>query len=140
MSLSLLCFYVYLSKDRDVNISDAGLAHLQGFTALQRLDLSGNGNISDAGLAHLQGLTALQTLDLSSNDTISDAGLAHLHGLADLRDLSLKFCSDTITQPVLAGLLDRCTRIKSIFLPPCCRYHGEFIGQLKDRGLKVIVS
>ena len=113
MSLSLLCFYVYLSKDRDVNISDAGLAHLQGFTALQ-------------------------TLDLGSNQNISDAGLAHLHGLADLRRLYLIGCSGAITKPGLVELLDRCTRLEGISLPQCCKRDEEFIRQLEERWLEVV--
>ena len=69
-------------------VSDAGLEHLKGLTALQTLDLSDT-KVSDAGLEHLKGLTALQTLDLFGTE-VSDAGLEHLRGLTALQTLDLR--------------------------------------------------
>jgi Leucine-rich repeat (LRR) protein len=57
-------------------VTDAGLAHLQGLTGLQGLWLI-NTQVTDAGLAHLQGLTGLQVLSLD-NTQVTDAGLAKL--------------------------------------------------------------
>jgi len=68
-------------------VGDAGLAHLKGLTALETLDLD-NTQVSDAGLAHLKGLTALERLYLDGTQ-ISDAGLAHLKGLTALERLYL---------------------------------------------------
>jgi hypothetical protein len=69
-------------------ISDKGLAHLQGLTALEFLYLTKT-QVSDEGLSRLKGLTALRVLELD-NTQISDAGLAHLRGLTTLDYLSLK--------------------------------------------------
>jgi Leucine-rich repeat (LRR) protein len=82
----------YFDEVREVDlngtqVTDAGLAHLQGLTALQELYLRGT-QVTDAGLAHLRGLTGLLSLNL--NDTqVTDAGLAHLQGLSGLGTLSL---------------------------------------------------
>ncbi len=45
--------------------------------------------MTDAGLAHLEGLKALERLTLISASGITDAGLAHLEGLSELVDLNL---------------------------------------------------
>ncbi len=51
---------VYLRPTQD---PDAGLAHLQGLTRLQKLYLGGT-QVTDAGLAHMQGLTQMKELIL----------------------------------------------------------------------------
>ena len=45
-------------------VTDAGLVHLKGLTALEQLDLSYT-RVTGSGLEHLNGSTALQQLDLS---------------------------------------------------------------------------
>ncbi len=98
-------------------ITDTGLAHLQGQTELQTLELTNTGvtdaglvylqnlthlrdlsflnwsgeivKITDAGLAHLKGMTDLQSLYLARTQ-ITDAGLVHLKGLTELRGLGLR--------------------------------------------------
>ena len=45
-------------------ITDEGLVHLKGWTALERLNLRGT-KITDTGLEHLAGLTRLKSLDVS---------------------------------------------------------------------------
>ncbi|HEV7222461.1 MAG TPA: leucine-rich repeat domain-containing protein [Pirellulales bacterium] len=65
--------YIALYRSKD---TDAGLAHLQGLTSLQRLYLD-NTQVTDAGLTHLHGLTSLQGLYLD-NTQVTDAGLAAL--------------------------------------------------------------
>lgn len=72
---------------QNTQITDAGLAHLGGFTTLQILDLD-NTHVTDAGLEHLRGLTNLRLLYLF-NTRVTDAGLAHLRGLTVLQELSL---------------------------------------------------
>jgi hypothetical protein len=71
----------------DTHVTDAGLEHLKGLTALQRLDLAYT-RVADAGLEHLKGLTALQHLGLSHTQ-VTDAGLEHLKGLTQLQYLAL---------------------------------------------------
>jgi len=66
-------------------VTDAGLAHLTGLTALEELDLW-NTPITDAGVVHLTGLTALKRLYLN-NTQITDASLVHLTGLMALERL-----------------------------------------------------
>ena len=68
-------------------VTDAELAHLQGLTSLQWLNLTSE-QVTDAGLAHLQRLTKLRGLDLD-NTQVTDAGLAHLQRLTSLRELSI---------------------------------------------------
>jgi len=60
----------------DTQVSDAGLAHLKGLTALEVLHLFGT-QVSDAGLEHLKGLTALKQLTLHGTQ-VSDAGIEEL--------------------------------------------------------------
>lgn len=81
-------------------VTDAGLAHLQGLTWLQSLELEGT-QITDAGLAHLQGLTGLRSLDLTGTQ-VTDTGLAHLHRLTGLQVVSLH--STRVTDAGLAQL------------------------------------
>ncbi len=61
------------------NITDAGLASLQGKQGLQALFLGGT-QTSDVGLGYLQKLNNLQDLDLEGTQ-ITDAGLKNLQGM-----------------------------------------------------------
>ena len=75
-------------------VNDATLAHLNPLMSqLQTLDL-GAANVTDAGLAYLEGLGQLQKLDLS-HTKVDDAGLLHLKGLNSLKDLDLSFTKVT---------------------------------------------
>jgi len=78
-------------------VTDAGLAPLEGLTTLQSLDL-GATQVTDAGLVHLQGLTGLQSLSFI-NTQVTDAGLLQLQTLAGLQGLFL-----TSTQVTDSGL------------------------------------
>ncbi|HUY92471.1 MAG TPA: leucine-rich repeat domain-containing protein [Pirellulales bacterium] len=100
--------YVRLDNSQ---VTDAGLAHLEGLTGLQSLSLD-NTQITDAGLARLQELTGLQTLWLD-NTPITDAGLAHLEGLTGLQSLWLD--NTQITDAGLAQL-KRLTGLQWLYL------------------------
>jgi Leucine-rich repeat (LRR) protein len=70
------------------DLSDAGLAHLEGLDNLEELRFYST-NVTEAGLVHLKGLTKLEWLNLIGTQ-ITDEGLAHLEGLTDLKILELK--------------------------------------------------
>lgn len=69
------------------DVTDEGLVHLAGLTALKRLHLEKT-RVSDAGLAHLASLESLSYLNLYQTG-VTDAGLAHLEGLKNLKSLYL---------------------------------------------------
>jgi Leucine-rich repeat (LRR) protein len=69
------------------SITDAGLAHVEKLGNLRELGLGGT-DITGEGLKHLRGLEHLETLYLEATD-IDDASLAHLSGLTNLRYLEL---------------------------------------------------
>ena len=73
----------------DSEVTDAGLAHLAGLTALRVLYIRDT-PVTDTDLAYLSGLTTLEGLGLGLGGTqVTDAGLAHLTGLPSLRMLVL---------------------------------------------------
>ena len=59
-----------------IQITDAGLAHLTGLTALESLYLRST-QITDAGLALLTGLTVLENLDLGDTQVTQYAERLH---------------------------------------------------------------
>jgi formylglycine-generating enzyme required for sulfatase activity/S1-C subfamily serine protease len=69
-------------------ITDAGLANLEGLTALVHINLNGSPQLTDQALLHLGKITSLEALQLNSTGT-TDAGLGHLKNLKSLRQLSL---------------------------------------------------
>jgi Leucine-rich repeat (LRR) protein len=105
-----------LKKLRHLNlaatpITDQGLKHLEGLTALQELALDYTG-VSDAGLARLGALPKLQSLSLS-HAQVADAGVNQLRALTNLQRLVLP--STKVTD---AGLsyLERLTALRDIDL------------------------
>ena len=70
-----------------LEVSDAGVKHLQGMTDLESLGLHG-ARVTDDGLKHLEGLVSLKDLSLT-HTRITDAGLVHLKGLVNLEVLTL---------------------------------------------------
>ena len=102
---------VYLGNTQ---VTDAGLAHLKGLTALQGLDLE-NTQVTDAGLAHLKGLTRLRFLMLN-NTHVKDAGLPHFRKLTALQGLWLNG-----TQVTDAGV----TKLRKA-LPKCAIFRAAF--------------
>ena len=81
-------------------MTDAGLAHLQGLSRLAYLDLSET-QVSDTGLEHLKALSPLWGLDLS-NTQVTDAGLVHLNRLSQLQYLGLS--GTRVTDAVIVHL------------------------------------
>jgi hypothetical protein len=61
-----------LSVSSENAITDAGLAHIAGFTKLEKLDLFGM-HVTDDGLVHLQGMIRLHSLDLRGTRVSSEA-------------------------------------------------------------------
>lgn len=68
-------------------VTDAGVARLAAFSALERLDL-GSTAVGDAGLAPLAGLPALRSLDLHATRT-GDGAIATLAALPALESVYL---------------------------------------------------
>lgn len=64
--------------------TDAGLAHLAGLTAMERLVIGGAG-VTDRGLASLTNMHRLDSLNITGS--LTDEGLRHLEGLKSLRYL-----------------------------------------------------
>ena len=71
-----------------LDLTDAGLYHLQRMVNLKTLDLSGNPQITDLGIGHLAGLTSLWFLSLDETQ-VGDDCLRHLQGLKKLKSLYL---------------------------------------------------
>jgi hypothetical protein len=103
---------VTMVNGRWSEITDAGLAHLEGLTQLQSLYLNET-QVTDAGLVHLRGLSQLAAFLSLSDTQVSDAGLVHLGGLTQLIYLILDG-----TQVTDAGLahLRGLTRLKVLTL------------------------
>jgi hypothetical protein len=68
-------------------VTDRSLERLAKLTKLRELGLRGT-QVTDAGLAHLKGLAALEACGLGRT-AVTDAGLAHLAGLKNLQKLDL---------------------------------------------------
>jgi len=84
--MSALKTVVLFGERPNPNITNAGLEHLKGLTNLEILNLYGT-RVTDEGLRHLQNMQRLRALILSPQ--ITDAGLEHLEGLAGLRTLEI---------------------------------------------------
>ena len=66
-------------------VTDEGLAAIQGWKKLKRLNVHG-AKISDNTLEHISGITTLESLDIGSA-MITDVGLDHLASLPNLKEL-----------------------------------------------------
>jgi hypothetical protein len=78
-----------LNLNQSAKVTDAGVAHLKGWTALAGLALGGTPT-TDKAMPVLATLTGLETLYLApKDDALTDAGLASLAKLTKLRRLSI---------------------------------------------------
>lgn len=93
-------------------ITDEGLDHVAGMTALNHLDLT-TLRISDDGLAKLAGLTELRSLNLSGTK-ITDDGLRHLAAMTKLETLEL---DRTRVSDNGVRHLQSCTSLTNLGLP-----------------------
>jgi hypothetical protein len=118
-------------------LTDNGLECLRDLGGLRSLYLAGCEQLSDDGLVHLGGLTALQTLDLSWCRRLTDRGLAHLDGLAALQNLDLGGC-ELLTDEGLARL-GRIGALESLMLSRCERLTDDGLRSLRDlSGLRIL--
>lgn len=88
-SLAPLAALVELRTLRLAGLRPSGLGFLAGLTALEELDLSGEGALTDEELAPLAGLRALRRLTLRGRAGLRGPGLRHLGGLTALDELDL---------------------------------------------------
>ncbi|HEV3166624.1 MAG TPA: hypothetical protein VGZ22_21545 [Isosphaeraceae bacterium] len=84
-----------------LEVSDEGLAHLDGLNKLEQLGFNSCPNLTDDGLAHIQRWKKLKTLSFQ-DCPFTDRGLAHVAKLSGLETLSI--ASDRITDAGLARL------------------------------------
>jgi hypothetical protein len=108
-------------------ITDDGIVHLSGFSALETLELAGH-PIAGAGLGHLSNLY-LTSLDLNECEMLTDQGAVHLAALTELRSLYLS--KSQITDAGLAHLTSL-SLLKELGLSDCTR--------ITDRGMRSIAA
>ncbi|HOX58264.1 MAG TPA: redoxin family protein [Candidatus Paceibacterota bacterium] len=77
----------WLQMGAGQGITDAGMAHLAGLTALDRLVFGGSG-LTDRSLAVLANMPRLDLVTI--NGSFTDDGLRHLEGLKGLRHLTIR--------------------------------------------------
>jgi eukaryotic-like serine/threonine-protein kinase len=92
-------------------VTDAGLAHLRGLTALKTLSLRVTA-VTDAGMQHLNGLTGLEELLLDAT-RVSDAGLAHVRFLTTLKTLNL---TNTLVTDEGLGQIESLNNLEALWL------------------------
>ncbi|CAD7700309.1 unnamed protein product [Ostreobium quekettii] len=100
MAIGMLTALTFLNFDgfprplcrRDAQLSDDGIAHIDGLTSLNHLGLKWCKDVTNMGIAHVGALISLTSLDLDYVSNITDSGLAFVGRLTALRGLSLKHC------------------------------------------------
>jgi peroxiredoxin len=76
----------WLQVGAATDITDAGMIHLSGLSALDRLSIRGSA-LTDRGLAVLANMPRLDSVNISG--TFTDVGLQYLEGLTGLRSLTI---------------------------------------------------
>ncbi len=77
-------------------VLDADLDRLNSFSRLEFLTLEGT-DVTDNGLARLEGVTQLKYLCIGGAAKVTDAGLEHLYGLKQLRRVELVVVGTDLT-------------------------------------------
>lgn len=110
-------------------LTDEGLKHLSGMTAMKRLYFGDCSKITDAGLEHLANLTSMEMLELYGCKKITDQGVAHLSKMTKMKQLDL-----TLTKISDKGLgqLSHMIELKHLALAHC--------SQITDAGLAKLVG
>jgi hypothetical protein len=85
--LQTLLLNIPVIRDSPSNC-DVAVSHIRNLNYLTDLELYRSG-VTNAGLAHLDGLSRLENLDLTGCGQITDAGLAHLTNLTRLKYLNI---------------------------------------------------
>lgn len=98
--------------DREVQLSDASLAHVHELTDLVGLEIHGAA-VTDAGLTQLAALSQLKGLDVS-HTSVTDGGLRRLDALSRLESLGLR--ETPITDAGFNELLPKLTQLKRLYL------------------------
>ena len=126
------CYISYLNKGGKITIEtsrtrdlilkvlehhQAGLAHIEGMSQLQGLDLSGT-QVTNNGLVHLAGLSRLRSLGLSRTG-VTDAGLEHLRGLRRLEHVDVSGTS--VTDMAMIRLRDAVSHRRPLLPAPDVR-------------------
>jgi hypothetical protein len=73
-------------SDKQVKVTDEGLAHVAKIASLKVLEISDCGAITDAGMSYLSSMPHLESVEMP-NSSIGDEGVAHLAKLPRLKTL-----------------------------------------------------
>ncbi len=73
-------------SDKQVKVTDEGLANVARIDSLKVLEISDCGAITDAGMSYLSSMPNLETFEMP-NSSIGDEGVAHLSKLPGLKTL-----------------------------------------------------
>ncbi len=77
---------IEIFSDKQVKVTDEGLAHVAKIDSLKVLEISDCGAITDAGMAYLSTMSGLETFEMP-NSAIGDEGVAHLSKLPRVKTL-----------------------------------------------------
>ncbi|EFN55678.1 hypothetical protein CHLNCDRAFT_133919 [Chlorella variabilis] len=153
-----------LCLDYCVDLTDGGLALLQGMTSLEELSLAGCELLTAVGMGHLRGLTRLRRLSLQtchqislaplaqlrqleqldvgwcsslddSDAQVTDHGLACLHSLGQLRALNL--AGVRVSDEALAALLRHLPHLRALNLERCLQAGDASLAAVSQRALQL---
>ncbi|MBK7758291.1 MAG: hypothetical protein IPI35_18210 [Deltaproteobacteria bacterium] len=103
---------------RLAGLRPGSLGFLAGLSALEELDLSGEGALTDEALAPLVKLRALRRLSLRGRAGVRGPGLHHIAGLLSLEELDLGGTSVEHTHLIALEGLSGLTRLSLAHCPP----------------------
>eukprot|EP00803_Ostreobium_quekettii_P007722 evm.model.scf_798EXC.4 EVM.evm.TU.scf_798EXC.4 scf_798EXC:36555-42554(+) len=118
----------WLASDFRDMVTDDGLAHLTGLTALRCLDVFASGRVTDGGLASLSAISGLSRLVLGHCACITDRGLACLKDFRGMEVLSV--CrAESVTDEGLAHLAEL-TSLRRLDLEGCVGITDRGVAEL----------